>query len=69
VYAYRDGVPFTYSKCLVSLRKDYAQEEPQQKSQTSQSGFSYIFLATILQRIHHLAKMAEDFFDLPDAVD
>jgi hypothetical protein len=27
MYAYRDGVPFTYSKCVVSLRKDYAQEE------------------------------------------
>jgi hypothetical protein len=26
VYTHRDGVPVTYSKCVVSLRKDYAQE-------------------------------------------
>jgi hypothetical protein len=27
VYTYRDRVPISYSKCVVSLRKDYAQEE------------------------------------------
>ena len=26
VYTYRDRVPISYSKCVVSLRKDYAQE-------------------------------------------